>query len=182
VDARPHVGRREVHPRHRLSQRRPRQRGPWSPSRPSWILRPGDAQRGERGERKNSPAVVLCHSRKRTRQGEKLSLTPQRPQARPTRIVTHLAPCLGEQTEKLVAICEKRVLDALLIAAHTSGGAKDQHEGMGGQNFPEPVSAERFGRRSGRLNRLRGESSYGFTSRSAVLFGRGRWQEGHLNS
>lgn len=79
----------------------------------------------------------------------------------------------------MVAICEKKVLDALLMAAHTLGGAKDQHEGMGGQNFPEPVSAERFGRRSGRLNRLRGEPSYGFTSRSAVPFGRGRWQEGH---
>src|SRR5580765_3797999 len=65
--------------------------------------------------------------------------------------------------QKLVAICEKKVLDALLVAAHTLGGATDPHEGIWGDRIlPEPVLAKRFGRRSGRLNRLRGELSCGF--------------------
>src|SRR6185437_3730349 len=68
-----------------------------------------------------------------------------------------------QQATKLVAICEKKVLDALLVAAHTLGGATDLHEGIWGDRIlPEPVLAERFGRRSGRLNRLRGELSCGF--------------------
>jgi hypothetical protein len=69
-------------------------------------------------------------------------------------------------SEGSVAICEEKPLTTLLVGAHTLGAH----------------SAERYGRRSGRLNRLGGEPSCGFNKSLRCSFRRKPQGEEHRKS
>ena len=81
----------------------------------------------------------------------------------------------AQAARELVFYCPTGVLDTSLVGPHTLGGAQDEHEGLAGQTLPRSrVSLARLGRRSGRLNRLWGEPSCGFTESLRCLFGGSR--------
>ena len=77
-----------------------------------------------------------------------------------------LASACHRVSEGSVAICEEKPLTSLLVGAHTLGAH----------------SAERYGRRSGRLNRLGGEPSCGFNKSLRCSFRRKPQGEEHRNS
>jgi hypothetical protein len=77
-----------------------------------------------------------------------------------------LASACHRVSEGSVAICEEKPLTTLLVGAHTLGAH----------------SAERYGRRSGRLNRLGGEPSCGFNKSLRCSFRRKPQGEEHRKS
>jgi hypothetical protein len=75
------------------------------------------------------------------------------------------------------------VLDTFLLGAHTLRAHRTSTRDWGGQTLPRSrVEPARSRRRSGRLNRLRGEPSCGFIKSLRCLFGGSRKERGIGNS
>src|SRR5580765_3655936 len=75
------------------------------------------------------------------------------------------------------AAAERRVtgvLDTSLVGAHTLRAHRTSTRDWGDDSSTKPCEPARFRRRSGRLNRLRGEPSCGFTKAPPRPFGGSR--------